>query len=88
MPAKRSIDRKRTKTASLFRNGQNQAVRIPRDFELPGKEVRITKESDRLILEAVPEKLGLSELLRSLGPLEGEFPDVDEALPPVEDTQM
>lgn len=23
---------------SLFRNGRNQAVRVPRDFELPGEE--------------------------------------------------
>jgi antitoxin VapB len=29
------------KTARLFRNGANQAIRIPREFELPGTEVSI-----------------------------------------------
>jgi antitoxin VapB len=38
---------------SLFRNGRNQAVRIPRSFELPGREVVMRKEGDRLIIEPV-----------------------------------
>lgn len=32
--------------ARLFRNGRNQAVRIPRKFELPGQEVAIRKDGD------------------------------------------
>jgi len=39
--------------ARLFRNGRNQALRIPREFELPGDEVTIHKDGDRLILEPV-----------------------------------
>ena len=35
----------------LFRNGRNQAIRIPREFELPGEEAMIHKEGDRLIIE-------------------------------------
>ena len=35
----------------LFRNGRNQALRIPREFELPGDEAMISKEGDRLIIE-------------------------------------
>ena len=35
----------------LFRNGRNQAVRIPREFELPGTDAIMHKEGDRLILE-------------------------------------
>lgn len=31
------------KTASLFRNGRNQALRIPREFELPGTSARIRR---------------------------------------------
>ena len=37
--------------ARLFRNGRNQAVRIPREFEFPGDEVIIRKDGDRLIVE-------------------------------------
>jgi antitoxin VapB len=38
----------------LFRNGRNQAVRIPREFELPGEDAIIRKERDRLIIEVAP----------------------------------
>jgi antitoxin VapB len=39
------------KTASLFRNGKNQAVRLPKDFEFEGiSEVEITKEGDAIVL--------------------------------------
>jgi len=38
----------------LFRNGRNQALRIPREFELAGDEAIIRREGDRLIVEPVP----------------------------------
>ncbi len=37
----------------LFKNGRNQAIRIPKDFELPGEEAIIRKEGKRLIVEPV-----------------------------------
>ncbi|EQD50283.1 virulence-associated protein VapB-like protein, partial [mine drainage metagenome] len=40
----------------LFRNGRNQTVRIPREFELPGKDAIMRKESERLIIEPMPPK--------------------------------
>jgi antitoxin VapB len=33
----------------LFKNGRNQAVRIPREFELPGESAIMRKEGDVLI---------------------------------------
>ena len=39
------------KTARLFKNGKNQAVRLPREFEFEGiKEVIIRKEGDNILL--------------------------------------
>jgi antitoxin VapB len=38
----------------LFKNGRNQAVRIPREFELPGEDATMRKEGDRLIIEPAP----------------------------------
>ena len=35
----------------LFRNGRNQAIRIPREYELPGNEAIIRREGRRLIIE-------------------------------------
>ena len=37
----------------LFRNGRNQAIRIPREFELAGNEAIIRREGNRLIIEAL-----------------------------------
>ena len=67
----------------LFRNGRNQAVRIPRDFELAGNEAIIRKEGNRLIIEPVSVKNRLLELLKSLEPIQDEFPVIDDL--PVKD---
>ena len=70
----------------LFRNGRNQAVRIPREFELPGREATLRKVGDRLILEPVRRK-SLLEVLAAMTPLapDDEFPDVDETLAPLDE---
>lgn len=70
----------------LFRNGRNQALRIPRDLELPGSEAVIRKEGNRLIVEPV-QKQSVLALLASWEPLDEEFPDIDD-LPPLEDVDL
>lgn len=72
--------------AHLFRNGRNQALRIPREFELPGDEVTIRKEGDRLIVEPVKKKRDLLEILATLEPLDEEFPEIED--PPVRDEDI
>jgi len=71
----------------LFRNGRNQALRIPREFELEGDEAIIHKEGDRLIVEPV-RKGKLLALLATLEPLEETFPDIDETLLPLDDVEL
>ncbi len=67
---------------SLFRNGRNQAIRIPRDFELPGTEAIVRKEGERLIIEPLPQNRLLS-LLAGWAPLEVDFPEIaDPSLVP------
>lgn len=61
----------------LFRNGRNQAVRIPREFELPGEDAVMRKEGDRLVIEPAPRK-SLRAVLASLQPIEDEFPRIEE----------
>lgn len=63
---------------SLFRNGRNQAIRIPREFELAGDEAIMRREGDRLIIEAVPVKDPLLALLETLQPLYEDFPDIEQ----------
>lgn len=80
-----------TRTASLFRNGRNQAVRIPVEFELPGNEVLISRDGDRLIIEPKKKaKETFLDVLERLGPLtEEEWPDVtDGDLGPLDDVDL
>lgn len=64
----------------LFRKGRNQAVRIPREFELPGKSAVIRKEGGRLIVESVAPQ-SLLEVLATLAPIDEEFPEIADASP-------
>ncbi len=67
----------------LFRNGRNQAVRIPVEFELPGDEAILRREGDRLVLEPT-RKRGLLALLETMQPLEEDFPEIEDRPPPAE----
>ena len=41
------------KTAKLFKHGGSQAVRLPKEFRLPGKEVRVRRLGHGILLEPV-----------------------------------
>ena len=71
----------------LFRNGRNQALRIPREFELEGDEAILRKKGDCLIVEPI-RKGRLLALLGNLEPLDVPFPDVDEDLAPLDDVVL
>jgi antitoxin VapB len=83
-----------TKTARLFRNGANQAVRIPREFELPGSDVTIRKVAGALVIEPVQTSYpqgsakALLAALATLKPLDEPFPDVDAALLGLDDVDV
>ena len=79
MPAERQV--------RLFRNGRNQAIRIPREFEFDAKEVIIRREDNRLIVEPVPKR-GLLALLARLKPIDEDFPDVDSDLGSLDDVKL
>ncbi len=64
----------------LFKNGRNQAVRIPREFELPGEDAIIRKERGRLIIEPAPPK-SLLALLKTLQTLDEDFPPIPDSPP-------
>lgn len=84
-----------SRVVRLFRNGRNQAIRIPVEFELPGEEATIRKEGNRLIIEATPDApakswddlLALMSTWEPLGP-EDEFPDIDEGVLPLRDVDL
>jgi antitoxin VapB len=71
----------------LFRNGNYQAVRIPKEFEFEGEEAILRKEGDRLILEPIEDRKLLS-VLRALGPLQEPFSGVDNELPSLDEPDL
>lgn len=71
---------------SLFRNGRNQALRIPREFELAGTEAIIRKDGNRLIIEPMPSQNRLLAVLETLTPIDEPWPEIEDA--PVADEDI
>jgi antitoxin VapB len=69
----------------LFRNGRNQALRIPRDLELPGSEAVLRKEGHRLVVEPLGRP-SLLAVLATLKPLDEDFPNIER--PPAEPVEI
>lgn len=73
----------------LFRNGANQAVRIPKEFELPGKEALMRREGNTLIIELVKDQpTTLAEAMADWEDMDVEFPNVDEGMLPLDDINL
>jgi antitoxin VapB len=80
---KESIDRERH--VRIFRNGRNQAVRIPREFELPGTDAIMRKEGARLVIEPAERRTSLVEYLATATPVAEPLPEIEDHPPaPVE----
>jgi antitoxin VapB len=63
----------------VFKNGRNQAVRIPREFELPGEDAIMRKEGERLIIEPAAAQIAAG-LAGDLGAARGRVsPDCQSA---------
>lgn len=77
LPKKATGQERRIK---VFRNGRNQAVRIPREFEFPGEDAVMRKDGDRLIIEPAPPK-SLMAVLATLVQLDEDFPTIRDASP-------
>jgi antitoxin VapB len=76
MPSSNPSERR----VKLFRNGRNQAVRIPRQFELPGEDAIMRLEGSRLVIEATPPTSLLARLA-TLEPIDEEFPPIPDPAP-------
>jgi len=45
-----------TKTAKIFKHGRSQAVRLPKEFRLPGTEVRVRRVGRSVLLEPIDDR--------------------------------
>ncbi len=59
------------KTARIFKNGQSQAVRLPREYRFEGDHVFIKKEDNTVVL--IPAKNSWDVLFRSLQKFSDDF---------------
>lgn len=84
MPTKNAKNKSAAKSpqeprAKLFMHGRSQAVRLPKEFRLPGKEARVSKIGDKVILEPIekPEKFDPEGLWAEIDALGGDDLFVD-----------
>ena len=74
------MDSPQSRHVRLFKNGSNQAVRIPREFELPGNEALMRKEGNRLIVEAL-QPTSLKAVFAGWEPLDEGLPAIPDKAP-------
>lgn len=58
-------------TTRVFQNGNSQAVRIPREFQLDVSEVEIFRRGDELVLR--PKRHNLADVLDILADMPEDF---------------
>jgi len=76
--ANMSIERR----VKLFRYGKSQAIRIPREFELPGDSAIMRKVGTKIIIEpSRNKKTDILTWLKTLKPIDEDFPEIID-LPP------
>ena len=74
------------KTAKVFKSGNSQAVRIPKEFHLEGEEVEIRRKGESLILR--PKKRSWAALIDSLKKFTDDFMAEGRRQPPVQDRDL
>lgn len=68
-------------SAKLFKNGSSQAVRLPKEFRLPGREVFVRRMGDMVVL--IPKKSVWKDWYENLSEFTDDFMD-DRKQPPVQ----
>ncbi len=73
-----------SRTVSLFKNGKNQALRIPKEFEFDAEEAVITRSKNgTLTISPIEKKQTLAELLdqwtkEDIDSEELDFPEIED----------
>ena len=69
------------RTTRIFRSGNSQAVRLPKDFQFNVREVEILRRGEEVVLRRKPRTAG--DLFRALSAirLPEDFPDTIEDRP-------
>jgi antitoxin VapB len=70
------------KSAKVFKSGNSQAVRIPKEFHLEGDSVEIRRKGGSLVLR--PKKQSWAPLIDSLEKFTDDFMEDGRLQPPVQ----
>jgi antitoxin VapB len=70
-------------TAKLFMTGRSQAVRLPKEFRFPGKEVRIRRFGTGVLLEPIP--VDMNAVFAAIDAIGAPFPDREQPPMPERD---
>ena len=78
--------------AKLFMHGRSQAVRLPKEFRMPGTEVEVYRDGEKVVLRPVPKKkIDWDKFwaeMDALGPVDLAVPDRDGGLLPPRDVSF
>jgi antitoxin VapB len=69
-------------TARVFQSGNSQAVRLPREFRVSGKELEIFRRGDEIVLREKPATQSSAEIFKALSRLADFMEEAPEDLPP------
>ncbi|MGL5857206.1 MAG: antitoxin [Angustibacter sp.] len=71
-----------TATARLFMHGRSQAVRLPKEFRMPGNRVRVRRNGSQVVLEPLIDDV--DDWFAAMDAAGGaQFPDVGAEQPPM-----
>jgi antitoxin VapB len=65
--------------ARVFRSGNSQAIRLPREFRLSTDEVDITRQGDLLVMRPLPSNGGA--LFDALAAIDVDWPEREDGPP-------
>ncbi len=67
----------KSRDAKIFKNGRSRAIRIPADFDRFGDVVTLNLVGDTVVIQ--PKRHDpLVDLLRSLEPIDEDFPEIED----------
>lgn len=72
-------------TAKIFKSGNSQAVRLPKEFQFSGNEVYIKKSGRSVIL--IPKDAPWEMFEQSLGEFTEDYMEEKRIQPPLEDRE-
>lgn len=72
-------------TAKIFKNGNSQAVRLPKEFQFDVSEVQIFRRGDEVVLRKSPQNL--AHAFDLLTELSDDFMEEGREQPPVQERE-